>query len=235
MYSQDLFVESRPAALFALMRRYPLGTLVLQGLNGLQADLMPMELVVDAAGAAWLRGHASRRHDLALTLADAAAGGGRHADGVAAGQGVPALVVFQGPNHFIRPRWYVNGQASRRNAPSWNHVAVQARGRLHLVDDTGWMVRHLSSLTELQEAGRPDRWCPDTDMAPAVLADAAARLIGWEMTLDDLFGRRFLSQQRTPADRAALVRHLRAEPSGMAHDLADLIADIDRAAPGLAG
>lgn len=226
MYSQNLFVESEPTALHALMRRYPLGTLVLHGPQGLQADLMPMELVVGADGSAWLRGHVGRDHDLARLLAAAEAGdtcdrGSRGADGPA------ALVIFQGPNHFIRPRWYVNGQASRRNAPSWNHVAVQARGRLRRVDDAAWMRCHLAALTALQEAGRPDRWSIDDDLDPAVLADATARLVGWEMTLDDLFGRRFLSQQRTPADRASLVRHLRAEPAGMAHDLADLIAALD--------
>jgi transcriptional regulator len=36
----------------------------------------------------------------------------------------------------------------------------------------------------------------------------AARLIGFEVDIENLCGKRFLSQQRTAADRDSLIQHL---------------------------
>ena len=43
-----------------------------------------------------------------------------------------STAIFRGPDAYISPRWYVNGQRSGRVAPSWNYVVVQARGRIRL-------------------------------------------------------------------------------------------------------
>lgn len=229
MYTQPLFAETRPDVLHALIRRHPLGLLMRTVQQGLQADLMPMLLLVDKANSRCrLQGHVGRGHDLAHDLAEEAAA-------QPGGEGVPVLVQFTGPNHFIRPRWYVNGQASRRNAPSWNHASVQVRGRLRLAPGPAWMQRHLAAMTAEQEAGRADRWDAGEDLTPAVLGEAVARLVGWELDVEEMAGRRFLSQQRTPADRASIVRHLRAETTGTAHDLAALIEAVDATPPGTGG
>ena len=45
----------------------------------------------------------------------------------------------------------------------------------------------------------------------------------FEIALSELEGKRFLSQQRTPADRHSLIAHLQTEDSGMARDVAALI------------
>lgn len=209
MDALPLFREPRPDALHDLIRRYPLGTLCTCDAEGRpQADLMPMELVLpEAPGEALrLRGHVGRHHAVA-----------RAREG-------EVLAVFQSPGHFIDPRWYVAGRASRRNAPSWNYAAVQARGAWRRVDDAGWMHRHLAALTAAQAgmADGPAAWSPD-DVDPAVLAAAVARLVGWELTVQALEGKFFLSQQRTPADRVALAAGLRATGRGAALELAALI------------
>ncbi|RYF79609.1 MAG: FMN-binding negative transcriptional regulator [Comamonadaceae bacterium] len=205
MHIQPLFAMPDRTACRELMRRHPLATLFVPDVQGGQAHLLPLELIGEGPLGV-LRGHVSRRHSLCDAPVD----------------GADVLLVFQGPNAYISPRWYVNGQRSGQVAPSWNFVAVQARGRLRWVDDRAWLRAHLGALTYAQESPRDQPWGL-ADAAPEFVDSMAEHLIGFEIALSDLQGKRFLSQQRTPADRQSLVAHLQAEDSGMARDVAGLI------------
>lgn len=205
MHSQPLFVENRPSELQRLMRAHPLATLVIVGPQGAQAQLLPLQFVPGAPHGRLL-GHIARGHPF-------------HTE---APGGSEALVIFQGPNAYISPRWYVNGQKSGRNAPSWNYTAVQARGPLRWIDDRDWLLTHLGALTAEQEAEREAPWSLH-ETAADVLDNAARRLIGFEIEIAEIAGKRFLSQQRTEADRRSVIEHLSQEPRGMARDLASWI------------
>ncbi len=173
-----------------VMRDYPLATLVASRAGQIEVDLLPL-LLVEAGPFGRLAGHVGRSHDLAV-MGD---------------EMKSVTVLFQSPNAYISPTWYVNGQRSGRNAPSWNYVAVQAQGRIRLIDDALWMRAHLESLAHAQEAQRIPPWsASQTD--PEFLAAAASRLIGFEVEIESLCGKRFLSQQRTQADRLSLIQHL---------------------------
>ena len=206
MHTQPLFAETNVDALHRLMHAYPLATLTTMTSYGFEANLLPFELVA-AGGYGLLQGHVARRHPLC-------------ADAV---EGLDAMAVFQGPNAYVSPRWYVNGQRSGRLAPSWNYVAVQARGRLRLIDDEAWLLSHLAALTARQEAHREQPWSLN-DSAKQFVTDAVQGLIGFELEILTLSGKRFLSQQRTEADRQSVVHHLEREASGMARDVATMMA-----------
>lgn len=208
MHALPLFAENDPATLHSLMAAYPLATLVTTNAAGAtDVHLLPLELCTPGGGVApCLRGHVVRSHPMRQ---DVCGGGG-------------VLALFQGPNAYISPRWYVNGQRSARLAPSWNYVAVQARGRLRWEDDPAWVLAHLAALTAAQEAGRARPWSLEI-AAPDYVESAARHLVGFEIEITALDGKRFLSQQRTEADRRNLVAHLECEPSGMARDVARLI------------
>lgn len=211
MHRQPLFSVEDPCELVRWMRAYPLATLVAVTTTGLEANLLPLEVVHlvetgERKGRVQLKGHVARHHALSQI-------------GPA---GTQVLVVFQSPNAYISPRWYVNGQRSGRLAPSWNYVAVEARGCMRLVDDGVWLRHHLAALTLSQEAHRAAPWSL-ADASPAFVDEAAARLIGLEIDVEQLAGKRFLSQQRTEADRRSLVGHLAEESAGSARDVAGLI------------
>ena len=205
MHTQALFAVHERPALHALMRSYPLATLFCPTPGGAEAHLLPLALC-ETVGDGCLQGHVARTHGLWTDTAP----------------GSNILVVFQSPNAYISPRWYVNGQRSGRLAPSWNYAAVQARGKIRFVDDPAWLLAHLATLTAAQERERPDPWSL-ADAAPAFVQQAAQRLVGFEIEILDLTGKRFLSQQRTPADRCSVVAHLSHAASGAARELAGLI------------
>ena len=107
-------------------------------------------------------------------------------------------------------------------APSWNYVAVQARGKMRFVDDGAWVLAHLTALMHEQESPREHPWSI-ADTSAKFLEDAARALVGFEIDIVDLSGKLFISQQRTEADRKNLIHHVGREQSGSARDLAALI------------
>lgn len=205
MHIQPLFAISERQALHQLMRDYPLATVISARNGSAEANLLPLDLR-DSGAHGRLSGHVARTHGLWME----------------GPKGFEVTVFFQGPNAYISPRWYINGQRSGRNAPSWNYVAVQARGQLRFTQDADWMAAHLASLTAGQEAGRPDPWSVD-DAAPGFLNEIMQRLVGFEIDIEELTGKRFLSQQRTEADRESLARNLALESSLSAQALGRLL------------
>lgn len=205
MYIQSLFAIEDFQELYDLARSYPLATVVAATSEGMEANLLPLQMA-EGAGPVLLKGHVARAHSLARSVKE----------------GAQVLAVFQSPNAYISPRWYVNGQRSGRLAPSWNYVAVEARGCIRFVEDPDWMREHLAGLAASQEAHRDQPWSLQ-DASPAFVDEAARHLLGFEIDVVQITGKRFLSQQRTQADRASLVKHLALERSGAAHDVAGLI------------
>lgn len=193
MYVQKLFEETRLDKLQQLIEDYPLGAVIVSSAQDLAADLLPIELVRNGAHGC-LRGHVSRANPLWQRLAE----------------GAQAMLVFQGPNAYISPRWYVNGTRSGRNAPSWNYITVHAWGPVRVVQDPAWLRAHLSALANHQEAGRPDPWAV-ADASPAFVDDMLPHIVGFEMEIQRLQGKWFLSQQRTPADRQSIAQALQRE------------------------
>jgi transcriptional regulator len=206
MYIQEAFREQQLSGLHAFMRAHPLATLVVPTPR-LEAFLMPIELVSDDEQGL-LRGHVVRAN---------------HLSNVAAG--TELLAVFQGPNAYISPRWYVNGQKSGRVAPSWNYSTVHASGPVRLIDDPAWVRAHLSSLTDAQESPRERPWSL-AEAPPDFIDGLVQRLIGLEIKITRLEGKQFLSQTRTPADHESIVKHLRVESRQSAKDVAMQIATV---------
>lgn len=204
MYTQPVFQPDGSGDCHSLMRTYPLATVVAMTELGLDANLLPLEWVAQGVHGQ-LRGHIAREHTLRAVY-----------------EGAQVLAVFQSPNAYISPRWYVNGQRSGRLAPSWNYAAVQARGAIRFTDDIEWMHAHLQALTRLQEEHRALPWSL-RDASASFVEDAARRLVGFEIDIEHLSGKRFLSQQRTAEDRHSLVKHLLLEQAGAARDVAAMI------------
>src|SRR5437899_108625 len=88
---------------------------------------------------------------------------------------VEALVVFQGPQAYVRPGWYPSKAETGKVVPTWNYVMVQARGRLRVIDDVHAARALVTRLTERHEATQARPW--GVSDAPADYIDALLRAI----------------------------------------------------------
>lgn len=211
MHIQPIFAIQEHDELHRLMRAYPLATLVGSTPHGLEANLLPLELAQAPSredDTLRLRGHVAKQHTLATALSSN-----------------DVVAVFQSPNAYISPRWYVNGQRSGRVAPSWNYIAIEVRGRISFIDDPQWILTHLASMTAAQESKGPRPWALE-EASPEFVEGASKHLVGFEIEITKISGKRFLTQQRTEADRISVAQHLRHTHTPSAQEVAALIQPI---------
>jgi transcriptional regulator len=188
MYSPSHFEETRVDRLHALIEDHPLGTLVMHSADGLVADHIPFEIAAATAEAphGTLRAHVARANPL-----------WRQA-------GADALVLFQGPSAYVSPSLYQEKPVSGKVVPTWNYAVVQAHGVLRAIEDPEWLLALLERLTARHEAPRASPWAVRD--APAAYIDSMLKaIVGIEIPLDRLQGKWKLSQNRPPADRAAVA------------------------------
>lgn len=127
------------------------------------------------------------------------------------------LVVFQGAEAYVSPSWYASKrERTHRVVPTWNYVAVHAWGAARVVEDAAWLRRQTDDLTAQQERGRAAPWSVADAPADFIAAQLQA-VVGLEIPIARIEGKRKTSQSRSEADRAGVARGLRADgPAGEA-------------------
>jgi transcriptional regulator len=184
MYVPDHFREDRPEVLQEAMRRIGFATLVTQGLD---ANHLPMLLDGNV-----LRGHVARANPVWKS-----------------GEGA-ALAIFLGPHAYVSPNWYPSKAETGKAVPTWNYIAVHARGTIRWVQDAEWLRANVTALSQAHEAGQPAPW--QVSDAPASYVDGLLRaIVGFELTIEKLEGKYKLSQNRNEADRAAVAEAFERE------------------------
>jgi transcriptional regulator len=194
MYVQELFTERRPEALQAFIAEYPLGAMITQQLSGVEIDHLPMVFRPVEGTQGVLQCHVASGNPLIA--------------GVEANAGVVA--VFQSPNAYISPSWMPGRKRHGKVAPSWNYAAVHVYGQARVIRDESWLKVQLKALSAPQEAHRDEPWTldePPADFTTQLLQ----YIVGVEITIERIVGKRFVGQQRSPSDRAGVVEGLRAE------------------------
>lgn len=215
MYCPAHFAETQSQALHALLREQPLATLVIQGGDGLLANHLPLLLETPTAAPATLCGHVARANPLWREIA------------ARGGEGVAALAIFHGPQHYISPNWYPGKREHGRAVPTWNYAVVHAHGRLRAVDDADWLRRQLDLLTRQEESGFAAPWALAD--APADYIEQMLRaVVGVELTIERLEGKWKTSQNQPPANRAGVVAGLGECGGDAATAMAALVARHDR-------
>lgn len=188
MYVPRPFAETDVARVHALVRAHPFATLV-SAVGGVPfATHLPLLLDASRGALGTLEGHV--------------AGPNPHAD--AFDGATPALAIFHGPHSYVSPRWY----AGSPNVPTWNYVAVHAVGRPRQVSDAA-RVRDLLARTAALFEGAKQPWSL-ADVPESWAAGMARAIVAFELPIDELQGKRKLSQNKTAADREGVIAALRA-------------------------
>ena len=211
MYEPPLHREADLAKLHALIRARPLGLLVSHGPHGLIANAVPFLLDASASALGALEAHVARANPQWRDLAASP----------------EALVVFQGPDHYVSPAWYAAKQETHKVVPTWNYVMVQARGNARVIEDDEWLERQIAALTATQEASRDRPWAVG-DAPPDFIALQRRAIVGIAIEIADIRGKWKTSQNRSAADRAGVVAGLEALGDDEAVAMAAIVRETVR-------
>lgn len=203
MYIPSAFREERLDVLHAVMRENSFATMVSNGEDGLVATHLPLILDAERGPFGTIVGHLARENP--------------HWRAFEADQ--ETLVMFQGPHAYISPSWYTVPYA----VPTWNYVAVHAYGRPRLVEDAAALYSIVERTVKIYEAQFDYAW--DLEARREYAEKLLKNIVGFEMEISRLEGKRKLGQNRSRADQegvaAALTRQ--GDPLGVA--LAELIRE----------
>lgn len=186
MYLPKHFEEARDEQLLRTIAAYPLGALVVNGPDGLDANHVPF-LIDEANGGKKLLAHVARANPLWKEAKD----------------GDEALVIFRAGDAYISPNWYPSKHEFHRQVPTWNYRVVHVHGRLHIRDDDRFVRGVVARLTRTHEgqAGSPKPW-KMTDSSPKYIDEMLSNIVGIEIEITKMVGKWKLSQNKEERDRA---------------------------------
>lgn len=142
--------------------------------------------------------------------------------------GAPALLVVTGAEAYVSPSWYASKSEHGRVVPTWNYTAVHLRGRVHVHDDVDWLRTAVDDLVERHEGFRSHPW--RTSDAPEKYVNGQLRaIVGVDVTVERVEAKAKLSQNRSEADRAGVVRGLAGEHTPGAAAVAEAMTRLTQA------
>jgi transcriptional regulator len=212
MYTPAQFKVEDVGEAHALMRAHPFAILVTHGADGVVATHLPTVLKVDEPNALGrIECHLARPNPQWKTFAP----------------DTDALMIFQGAEAYIRPGWYPSKTQHGKAVPTWNYAVVHAYGRLQVMDDKDWLLRHVGELSDQQEAPYSTPWSMAD--APADYLDRQARgIVGLTLAVTRLEGKIKMSQNRDMGDREGVVRGLGERAQALDTATAALVAKFLR-------
>jgi transcriptional regulator len=191
MYLPAHFAEDRPEEIDRIIAANPLAMLVASGAGGLTANHVP----ILRDGEARLIGHVALANDLHREVAD----------------GAEVMAVFRGVDGYISPNWYPSKAEHHRHVPTWNYQAVHLYGAIRFSHEAkaktavvGRLTKHFEALANGKDAWRM------ADAPRDYFAAMLDAIVAFEIAVTRTVAKSKLSQNRTAADHANVVRTLEA-------------------------
>lgn len=203
MYRPAAFRQDDLTALHAQIESTGLALLTSNGPAGLQATHLPLLLEPGEGEFGTLYGHFARANPHWRDLQG----------------GAEALAVFSGPDAYISPGWYPAKAEHGKVVPTWNYIAVHARGPVELIEEPERLLQIVSRLSDQHESGRERPWAVSD--APREYIDSMLRaIVGFALPIRRLEGKWKLGQNRSAADQAGVRDGLAASTSPGDRELA---------------
>jgi transcriptional regulator len=197
-------------AAFDLLDVAPLGHLVSVSADGLEATTLPV--LADRVGRR-LRGHVARANAHWKCL-----------------HGADVLVMFVASSGYVSPAWYPSKTDDARVVPTWNYEVVHVRGVARVHDDAEWLRLLVDDLTRRHESERTDGaavWAV-TDAPPDFIDRQLEAIVGVEVEITSIEGKRKLSQNRSAADHDGVADALGRSARRSDRELGDAMRDRRR-------
>ena len=186
MYLPTHFEETSTDELYRLIDAHPLGALILNMPSGLDANHIPFEIDRKSAGHGRLLAHVARANPLWQE----------------AKNGDAALVIFSAGDAYISPNWYPSKHEFHKQVPTWNYQVVHVHGKINIRDDEKFVRGVVGRLTRVHEARAGDAkpW-KMADSSADYIDDMITKIVGIEIEITRLVGKRKLSQNKDERDR----------------------------------
>jgi len=206
MYCPVKFVENRLPVLHDLIRVHSLGTWTCWADDQLVVNHIPFYLDENTGEFGTLFGHVAKANPIWTLITDS----------------TQSVVVFQGPQSYIRPAWYPSKKEHGKVVPTWNYAVVHAHGRPEIIEDKQWLLEHVAMLSDEQEAGQQDPW-KVSDAPEEFTHKLVNGIVGISIPIQSLDGRWKVSQNKTIDDASGVVSGL--NESGFGAASAQLVQD----------
>jgi transcriptional regulator len=179
MYVPPNFSVTQDAA-WGIVRDAGAGTLVIATLQGLASVFVP---VIASDDRRTVLSHVARANPWWRSVED----------------GTEVLAIFLAASAYVSPSNYPSRVQSPGVVPTWNYVACELRGRLHVHDDAQWLANQVRELTRVFEASRSLQW--RVSDAPSDFIDQQIEaIVGIEIEVVSIEGKAKLSQNRPEID-----------------------------------
>ena len=198
MFVPEQYKMTDPADVLSLMRANPFAAFISHDSDGLTATHLPT---------------VARREGETLVVECHLARPNPHWKRLAASPDAEAMLIFSGPEAYIRPGWYPSKAEAGKAVPTWNYAIVHAYGRVEVIEDGAWLLRHVTELSAQQESPYEMQW--KTSDAPAQFIAALIRgIVGVRFTVSRVDAKAKMGQNRDTRDALGAADGLAARGEG---------------------
>jgi transcriptional regulator len=200
MYLPKHFEVTDPEVLSDLIEKYPLATIIGAIGGEIEVNHLPLMLSKDRSR---LYGHVAKTNPL-LKIAE---------------QATPNLTaVFNGPDAYVTPSWYLTKKETGKVVPTWNYAVVHAQGKISIIQDRAWLHGHVTQMTDTHEPTYQSLW-KVSDAPDEYIQVMLNAIVGIKIEITSLVGKFKLSQNRPANDYEAVLSELRASKNQELQDM----------------
>jgi len=209
MYQPKSFQQDNVDEMKAMMKAYPLASLVTTGQHGTQANHIPLILKEVAVGEHVLWGHLAKANPLWQELDNSAS----------------VLAIFHGPNGYVSPNYYPTKQEHGKVVPTWNYVAVHVRGELAFIHEDEWKLEMLNMLTQQHESQQKDPWSV-SDAPKEFTQSLLGAIVGFEIKVTAIDGKWKAGQNQPNKNRQGTIDGLSVSQNPADRKMAEVMTDM---------
>jgi len=133
-------------------------------------------------------------------------------------EGARTLIVVNGPDAYVSPRWYDN----RDTVPTWDYLALEMEGRVRRMADQGLETFLHAAIARHEARLGGDAWQAE-ESSEKVWSGLFRGIVGFELQIEAWRPTAKLSQKKNERERARIANGL--EESGAA-SLAHLVRNM---------
>ncbi|MDB5002927.1 MAG: transcriptional regulator [Mucilaginibacter sp.] len=129
------------------------------------------------------------------------------------------LVIFIEPHAYISPKHYETEQS----VPTWNYIAIHAYGTTTLIENPEQKAELLEHTIQFYEADYLKQWAA---LPQDFKLNMMKGITGFEIVVDELQGKKKLSQNKTEKERDNIINELSNKPDSNEKEIAAYMSKL---------